>query len=76
MNDRVGIWIDHKKAVIVFASTHGVTSKTVESEVGSHSRFSGPLEGGGEKKYEDRFGEHLDQYYDHEIGRASCRERG
>ncbi len=63
-NHKVGVWIDHKKAVIVVASTHGVTSKTVGSEVGSHGRFSGPLEGGGEKKYEARFGEHLDQFYD------------
>jgi hypothetical protein len=67
MNDKVGIWIDHKKAVIVSASADGVTSKTLESEVGSHGRFSGPLEGGGEKRYEERFGEHLDQYYDQVI---------
>ena len=67
MNDKVGIWIDHKKAVIVSASTDGITSKTLESDVGSHGRFSGPQEGGGEKKYEDRYGEHLDQYYDHVI---------
>ena len=63
MNDKVGIWIDHKKAVIVFASADGVTFKLLESEIGSHGRFSG----GGEKKYEDRFGEHLDQYYDQVI---------
>ena len=67
MNHNVGIWIDHKKAVIVSASTDGVTSKTLESEVGSHGRFSGLQEGGGEKKYEDRYGEHLDQYYDQVI---------
>jgi stalled ribosome rescue protein Dom34 len=67
MNHKVGIWIDHKKAVIVSVSTGGVTSKTLESEVGSHGRFSGPQEGGGEKKYEDRYGEHLDQYYDQVI---------
>jgi hypothetical protein len=68
MNHKVGIWIDHKKAVIVSVSTGGITSKTLESEVGSHGRFSGPQEGGGEKKYEDRYGEHLDQYYDQVIG--------
>jgi hypothetical protein len=37
----VGIWIDHTKAVIVFASADRVTVKTVESEVGPHARYSG-----------------------------------
>ena len=75
MNNKVGSWIDHKKAIIVAASTDGVTSKTVESQVGSHGRFSGPQEGGGEKKYEDRYGEHLDHYYDqviHELGQPEA----
>ena len=67
MNHKVGIWIDHKKAVIVSASAGGVTAKTLESEVGPHGRYSGPREGGGEKKYEDRHDQHLDQYYDEVI---------
>jgi hypothetical protein len=73
MNDKVGIWIDHKKAVIVFTSMDGVTAKTLESEVGPHARYSGragyptsddPQDGRGEKKYEERYGQHLDRYYD------------
>jgi hypothetical protein len=67
MNHKVGVWIDHKKAVVVSASASGVTAKTLESEVGPHTRYSGPLDGGGEKKYEDRHGEHLDRYYDEVI---------
>ena len=67
MNHKVGIWIDHKKAVIVFASADGVTTKTLESEVGPHARYSGPQDGGGEKKYEERYGQHLDRYYDEVI---------
>ena len=67
MNHKIGIWIDHKKAVIVSASANGVTAKTLESDVRSHARFSGPQEGGGEKKYEARYGEHLDRYYDEVI---------
>jgi hypothetical protein len=63
MSHRVGIWIDHKKAVIVSASANSVTVKTMESEVGPHTRYSnGP--DGGEKKYEERYGQHLDRYYD------------
>ena len=67
MNHKVGIWIDHKKAVIVSASAGRVTAKTLESGVGPHTRYSGPQEGGGEKKYEDRHDQHLDQYYDEVI---------
>jgi hypothetical protein len=56
MNHRIGIWIDHKKAVIVSADAHRVTPTTLESKVGPHSRYSdrtgyprsgGPQDGGG-----------------------------
>jgi hypothetical protein len=76
MSHKVGIWIDHKKAVIVSASADRVTARTVESEVGPHARYSGragyptpdgPKDGGGEKKYEERYGQHLDRYYDEVI---------
>ena len=73
MSHKVGIWIDHKKAVIVFASGDRVTTRTLESEVGPHARYSdragyptpdGPRDGGGEKTYEKRYGQLLDRYYD------------
>jgi hypothetical protein len=73
MNDKVGIWIDHKKAVIVSTSGDHITTHTLESELGPHSRYSdragyptpdGSQSGAGEKKYEDRYGQHLDRYYD------------
>src|SRR4029453_243214 len=67
MNHRVGIWIDHKKAVIVSASGDRITAETLESDVGPHTRYSGPHDGGSEKKYEDRHGQHLDRYYDEVI---------
>jgi hypothetical protein len=69
MNHKVGIWIDHKKAVIVSASGSSVTAKTLQSDVGPHTRSSGPEDGGGDKKYEDRHGQHLDRYYDEVISR-------
>jgi hypothetical protein len=68
MSHQVGIWIDHKKAVIVSASAGEITAKTVESEAGPHPHYSGPQEGGGEKKFEERRDRHLDQYYDAVIG--------
>ena len=76
MPRNVGIWIDHTKAVIVFVSADRVTAKTVESDVGPHARYSGrapyptpggPKAGRGEKKYEARYGQHLDRYYDEVI---------
>ena len=64
MDHKVGIWIDHKKAVIVFASAEPVTAKTVESDVAGHPHYSGAQHQGGEKKYEASNREHLDRYYD------------
>ena len=75
MNDNVGIWIDHKRAVIVSASTGRVTTEIVESDVGAHPRYSGQHDGGGEKKYEERHGQHLDQYYDEVIRHLTAPDR-
>jgi hypothetical protein len=66
----VGIWIDHKKAVIVSISAGHVTSKTLESDVGPHPHFSGSQEGGGEKKYEERHSQELDRFYDDVISQC------
>lgn len=71
MNDKAGIWIDHKKAVIVSLSGGRVTTKTLESGVGAHPHFAGQQDGGGEKKYEERRGQDLDRYYDEVIGQLS-----
>jgi len=67
MSQDVGVWIDHKKAVIVFISDGQVTTRTLESDVGAHPRYSG-FQAGGEKKYEDRHNQDLDRYYDDVIG--------
>jgi hypothetical protein len=64
----VGVWIDHKRAVIVSASEARVTTKTLESDVEAHPHYSGQQDGGGEKKYEERHRQRLDQYYDEVIG--------
>jgi hypothetical protein len=69
MNQNVGIWIDHKSAVIVSTSARNVATKTLESDVDGHPRYSGQHDSGGEKKYENRYGEQLDRYYDDIISR-------
>lgn len=67
MTREVGVWIDHRQAIIVSALTGDVTTRTLTSDVQAHPRYSGPLEAGGEKKYEHRHGEQLDQWYDEVI---------
>ena len=64
MSHCVGVWIDHKKAVIVSIAAGRVTTRTLESDVGPHPHFSGSQEGGGEKKYEERHSHELDRFYD------------
>src|SRR5678815_2241769 len=67
MSQDVGVWIDHKKAVIVSIAAGQVTTRTLESDVGAHPRYSGFQSGGG-KKYEERHNQDLDRYYDDVIG--------
>ena len=70
MSHEVGVWIDHKKAVVVTISTGQVSTKTLMSDLGPHTRYSGSQEGGGEKKYEERHNLRLDQYYDEVISQV------
>lgn len=64
MRDHVGIWIDHKKAVIVHATEGRVTTSRLDSDVAAHPHFGGQQDGGGEKKYEERRRHDLARYYD------------
>jgi|SRR6187397_2336464 stalled ribosome rescue protein Dom34 len=68
MSQNVGVWIDHKKAVIVSIAAGAVTTRTLTSDVGAHPHHSGSQESGGEKKYEERHKQDLDRYYDDVIG--------
>lgn len=64
MTLNVGVWIDHKRAVIVSASAGHVTTRTVTSGVDPHPRYSGGQDSGGETKYDERHRDQLDRYYD------------
>ncbi len=66
--NNVGVWIDHQQAVVVFASQDHVTARTLKSHVGAHPHFGGSQMGGGEKKYEERFDNQLNHFYDEVIG--------
>jgi len=61
----VGIWIDHKEAVIAFASAENGEVKRVESDMEKHVRFSGAAAAATEEDMRDRrFANHLKVYYD------------
>ena len=64
MSREAGIWIDHRKAVIVNISGDRVSTSTLSSDVAPHPHYAGSQEGGGEKKYEERHQHDLDRYYD------------
>ena len=68
MSHDVGVWVDHRKAVIVSIAAGEVTTRTLTSDVEAHPHYSGSQEGGGEKKYEERHNQDLDRYYDDVIG--------
>jgi len=68
MSRDVGVWIDHKKAVIVSIAGEEVTTRTLTSDSGAHPHYSGAQDGGGEKRYEERHHHELDRYYDDVIG--------
>src|SRR5688572_22446764 len=74
MNTHVGVWIDHKKAVIVAAGHE--TTTVVQSDVPCHTRYAGgggylrghsSLRGGSERQREERNRNALDEYFDQVI---------
>jgi hypothetical protein len=64
MTPLVAVWIDHEKAVLAFARDEQVETKTVHSGIEPHPHWAGNQEGGGEKKYEARYAQRLDHFYD------------
>ena len=65
MKKEIGLWIDHKEALIVTASAENEAIKRVESHAGSHTRFSGEAARGTEEDARDnRFENHLRDFYD------------
>jgi len=65
----VGLWLDHRKAVIVIVTQEGEETKIIESNMEKHVRFSsGSSEPGqGEDVRDRQFQNHLNRYYDEVI---------
>jgi hypothetical protein len=67
MNTHAGLWIDHRKAVVVILADDGETLQEIPSGVEKHVRFSGGTnsEPGAADDIRDRqFEQHLNAYYD------------
>ena len=69
MSKQVGLWIDHRKAVIVLITDEGEEVKKIVSGMEKHVRFAGhAAEGGtGEDVSDRKFENHLNSYYDEVI---------
>jgi hypothetical protein len=69
MNKEAGLWIDHRKAIIVLITDEGEEVKKIVSGMEKHVRFAGhAAEGGAGEDVSDRkFGNHLNSYYDQVI---------
>jgi stalled ribosome rescue protein Dom34 len=73
MKTVMGLWIDHREAVLVFFLDQTEEIKHVTSTVEKHVRYSGASESGGshnsttEDGRDRRFDDELDRYYDEVI---------
>src|SRR5512135_1079029 len=65
MKREIGLWIDHRQAVIVVMTETGEETKRIISNMEKHVRFSsGSSEDGSAEDVRDRqFGSHLNSYY-------------
>ncbi len=70
MKKEIGLWIDHRKAVIVIVTGEGEEIKKITSNMEKHVRFTGGTasEDGSTEDVRDRqFGNYLNKYYDEVI---------
>jgi len=67
MKKIAGLWIDHRKAVIVIVSDAGEEIKEITSDMEKHTRFTGgnaSMDGSTEDVRDRQFGNHLNTYYE------------
>ena len=73
MTKNIGLWIDHKKAIIVIQSEQGEEIQKIESEAGRHVTYRGaphpksPYSAQyqkGDDQLDNKFNEQLNKFYD------------
>jgi len=68
MKRKIGLWIDHRKAVIVTITSDLEEIKSITSDVEKYVRFSGGAQKDSEEDQRDRrFTGHLNKFYDEVI---------
>jgi len=67
MKTGAGLWIDHRKAVVVMISTEKEETRVIESNVEKHVRYSGGPGREPEDRRDRRFEGELDKFYDEVI---------
>jgi len=70
MKKQIGLWIDHRKAIIVIITEDGEEIKKITSNMEKHIRFTngnGSEDGSSEDVRDRKFGNHLNSYYDEVI---------
>jgi stalled ribosome rescue protein Dom34 len=68
MKKEVGVWIDHRKAVIAIIAGQKEETRQVTSDMEKHVRYSGAAqEDSAEDQRDRRFTSHLNKYYDEVI---------
>lgn len=77
MKKEVGLWIDHRQALLVINLDQEEEIKRITSDMEKHVRYSGDSQAGGasephssgttEDGRDRRFGDHLNRYYDEVI---------
>ena len=66
MNKKIGLWIDHRKAIIVVIKDEEDEIKEIKSNMEKHVRFTSE-DGRGEDVRDRQFENHLNSYYDEVI---------
>ena len=66
MKKEIGLWIDHRKAVVVMVSDEGEEVEEITSHMEKHVRYSsgGDEDGSSEDVRDRQFGNYLNDYYD------------
>jgi hypothetical protein len=68
MKKEVGIWIDHRKTVVVSVTDKGEETMLIPSNMEKHVRYSGAAqEDSAEDQRDRRFTGHLNKYYEQVI---------
>jgi hypothetical protein len=69
MKKEAGLWIDHRKAVIVTVTGDELETKQIPSNMEKHVRFSGESseDGSAEDMRDRQFDNHLNSFYDQVI---------